>query len=312
MKVGIVGCGSIASSHVDAYKSQGCEIIGVTDSNADAAKSMAAGLPSAVVYDNFQDLIDKGCPEAISICSPPRFHEEAAVYALAHGVNVLCEKPMAYDTKSAYAMRDAAEKSKALLMPAFRHRFLPAIRALRDLVTSGTIGDVVLFNNIFCGPAFAMEGKWFTKKAIAGGGTLFDTNSHSVDLFRFIVGEVVDQKAIMHRHFATTDVEDAGILLLKSDNNAIGSVESAFVAGAGVAFIDIIGKKGRAYYDYDEPESLRYRLTKDKDWTVKPVVSSWGFDEEITHFIAAIKGQTPLECTVNDGVRAVEIICSVY
>jgi predicted dehydrogenase len=219
---------------------------------------------------------------------------------------------MAYDVAAAHRIRAAVEKSKAIFMPAFRHRFLPAIVALKNLLATGKIGDIVFFNNMFCGPAFAMEQRWFTKKSIAGGGCILDTSSHSVDLFRFLVGEIVSQNAVMHRHFKTTDVEDAGILSVKAVSGAVGAMESGFVAGCGMAFIDIMGTKGQIRYDYIDPEKLLYRLTQDKEWTVQTVEKSWGFAEEISHFVGAIKGEHPLACTVNDGVRCMEVISSVY
>jgi len=180
------------------------------------------------------------------------------------------------------------------------------------MVRSGRIGYPVLFNNIFCGPAFHMEGRWFTRKAIAGGGSLLDTNSHSVDLFRFIVGEIADQRAVMHRHFRTTDVEDAGILSVKAANGAVGAMESAFVAGAGCAFIDVLGTRGRAHYDYFEADKIKWRLTEDSDWRIEPVEPSNGFREQIRHFLGAIQDKHELTCTAQDGLRCMEVICSVY
>lgn len=310
-KAGIIGCGGIAHSHASAYKAQGCEIVAVTDVSGEAAAKFAAE-SGGQVYPDAAALIQQGKPDVVSICTPPVAHADAAVLALEQGVPVLCEKPMAYDIAAAHRMRDAVKRTGTLFMPAFRHRFLPANIALRDLIKSGKIGDVVLFNNIFCGPAFEMEHRWFTKKSIAGGGCILDTNSHSVDLFRFLVGEITAQSAVMHRHFKTTDVEDAGILTVKAENGAVGCMESAFVAGAGQAFIDVIGTRGRARYDYMEGSKLLWRATEDNDWTVQDVQESWGFGEEISHFLGAIRGERALACTVEDGVRATEVIMSVY
>ncbi|MDD3926883.1 MAG: Gfo/Idh/MocA family oxidoreductase [bacterium] len=313
IKVGIIGCGGIARQHVIGYTGNDAVVTAVTDYSPEAAAGLAKETGEAGVYEDYRQLIDEAGVQAVSICTPPVAHEAAAIYALEHGVHVLCEKPMAYDIPSAHRIRAAAGASSALFMPAFRHRFLPAAIAFKELVASGRIGDVVLFNNIFCGPAFQMEGKWFTQKKIAGGGSLLDTNSHSVDLFRFIVGEIAERKAVMHRHFKTTDVEDAGILSVKAENGAVGTMQSSFVAGSGAAFIDIIGTKGRAVYDYTDPERLRWRLTQDTDWSEEPVTPSGGFGEEITHFLGAVRGEHPLShCTIEDGVRCMEVICSVY
>ncbi|MHB9134696.1 MAG: Gfo/Idh/MocA family protein [Armatimonadota bacterium] len=313
IRVGIIGCGGIARSHVAGYQHEGASIVAVTDVNPVAAEKLALEINVGVeVYPNYRALINQGSVQAVSICTPPVAHEEAAVYALEHGVHVLCEKPLAYDAAAAHRMRAAVAGASVLLMPAFRHRHIPANIALRDLIASGKIGQVVLFNNLFCGPAFNMEGTWFTNKSVAGGGCLLDTNSHSVDLFRFLVGEITEQQAAMHRHFATTDVEDAAILCVKAKNGAVGTLQSSFVAGAGMAIIDVIGTKGHAVFDYLERDYLRYRLTEDKDWTKIPVTPSGGFLEEIHHFLGAIHGEHTLSCTVEDGVRVMEVINAVY
>jgi predicted dehydrogenase len=312
VRVGLIGCGDIAGSHLQGYVAAGASVVAVTDVKPEAAEARAKE-SGARVYADYRALIDEGKVQAVSICTPPVAHEEAAVYALRAGVHVLCEKPMAFDIAAAHRMREAARQSSALLMPAFRHRFLPAIIALRDLLTSGKIGEPVLFDNVFCGPAFGMEQTWFTRKAIAGGGSVLDTSSHSVDLFRFLVGEIAAQHLVAHRRFQTTDVEDAGILTVRAENGALGAMHSAFVAGAGVAFIDVLGTKGQAHYDYyAAPNEVSWRLTKDEEWTRQPAAESWGFSEEVVHFLGAVEGKHPLAVTVEDGVRAMEVICSAY
>lgn len=309
-KVGIIGCGGISRCHADGYKANGADVVAVTDVSAEAAAKLAEETGAAVFAD-YRALLASGV-DAVSICTPPVAHEEVAIAALAAGVHVLCEKPMAFDAAAGRRMAQAVMGAKALFMPAFRHRFLPANTAFRKLITDGTIGAPVLFTNMFFGPAFGMEGTWFTKKAIAGGGCILDTNSHSVDLFRFLVGEITEQTGAMHRHFKTTDVEDAGVLTVKAANGAVGSMYSAFVAGSGVAYIDIVGTKGRALYDYFTPEVLKYKLTEDKDWREIAVTASGGFTEEIAHFFGAIRGEHALTCTVHDGVRVMEVIDGLY
>jgi predicted dehydrogenase len=311
VKVGFVGCGDIASSHLQAYQECGAKVVAVTDIKPEAARKMSS-LTGADVYGDLRQLVDVARPDVISVCTPPVAHEEAAIYALGKGVNVLCEKPLAHTVESAYRIRNAAQKSTALFMPAFRHRFLPAIVAMKNVLVSGKIGEIVLFNNVFGGPAFDMEYKWFTKKNISGGGSILDTNSHSIDIFRFLLGEIIDQKAVMHRHFKTTDVEDAGILAVKAANGALGSLQSSFLLGSGAAYIDVIGTKGRAKYDYLEPDNICYHLMGEDDWREMQVVASTGFTEEIRHFLGAVAGEHVLACTVDDGVRAMEIIDSIY
>lgn len=311
LKTGIVGCGSIANAHIKGYQQLGIPIVAVNDISSDAMSRAKEELPELKCFDSYQELIDSGEVNMISVCTPPIAHREAVVYALSKGIHVLCEKPLAFDVTEANMVCTAANNG-ALLMTAFRHRFLPANIKMKELIQEGVIGAPVFFQNIFCGPAFGMKDKWFSKKSVSGGGSLMDTNSHSVDLFRFIIGEVVEQHAVTHTHLEGIDVEDAGILIMKAENGAIGSVTSAWVAGAGAAFIDVMGQKGRLYYDYLVPDQLKLRLTEDKDWKIINVEPSNGFAEQINHFSGAIRGEHPLSCTGHDGLRAVEIIQAVY
>lgn len=311
-RVGIVGCGGIGAIHFDSYIAEGLNVVALTDANISAAEKLSEKSAGAVVYKNCKELLDKADVDIISVCTPPVSHEDPVIMSLEHGVNVLCEKPLSYDINSAYKMRDAAKASKVLIMPAFRHRFIAANIKMKEIVSSGKIGDVVEFNNIFGGPAFNMEGKWFTKKEIAGGGCILDTNSHSIDLFRYIVGEVVEQHGVMHRHFTSTNVEDAGTLIVKAQNGALGCMSSSFVYGDGIAYIDIVGTKGRMIYDYFKSDKLSIKLKDDSEWTLLDVEGNIGFQEEIAHFAGAVEGKHPLGVTIDDGVRAMEIICSLY
>lgn len=305
-RAGIVGCGEIAKYHLKGYTENKVPVVGVADVNPEATAAMASNLPDAKVFADHRALIDSGAVDIVSICVPPAFHEEVAVYALERGVHVLCEKPFAHTPESARRIVAAAEQSAALLMCAFRHRFLPAVRKLRELLDD--IGPPVLFHNTFGGPLLHLKEKWFARREISGGGALIDTASHSVDLFRFLAGEIEEQCGFQHRHQEGIEVEDAGILALRSESGCLGSLCATWVAGVGVAQLDIVGRKGRVLYDYDERDRIRLRLPGEADWKIVPVEGSSGFAEQIEHFLGAIEGRWELTCTARDGLRSIEVL----
>ncbi|MBN1674232.1 MAG: Gfo/Idh/MocA family oxidoreductase [Kiritimatiellae bacterium] len=312
IRIGIIGCGNISKSHVRGYTANGARVVAVTDVNAEAARARAEELDAARVFDGYKALIESGEVDAVSICSPPVAHEEAAVCALAHGIHVLCEKPLAHTVESGRRMVAAAAGSGALLMTAFRHRFLPAIQTLRSLLSGGCVGKPVFFFNTFCGPGFGMKDRWFSKKAIAGGGTLMDTSSHSVDMFRFLFGEVKAQQAVLCRHQPEIDVEDASVLSLQAQDGTIGTLRASWVAGDGVAMVEIIGQAGRLVYDYGQADTIRAKTRGAGEWESVPVDKRRGFEEEIAHFLGAIRGEHALSCTGQDGLRALEIVQACY
>jgi len=314
-RIGIIGCGGISRSHVQGYRANGAHIVAVTDVNRAAAETLASEIGDVTIFDSYEDLLDSGAVNAVSICTPPVAHEEPALLALEHGINVLLEKPLAHTVESARRIAAAAaanQDSGVVLMVAFRHRFLPAIRAIRTIIEDGTIGPAVFLQNTFCGPAFGMKDRWFSHRDIAGGGTLMDTSIHSVDIFRFLLGEVVEQHAVMDQHLAGIDVEDASVLILKSAAGALGSLTASWVAGDGIATIDVVGQDGRVIYDYNKSNELQLKRRTADNWETIPVQPSDGFTEEIAHFLAAIAGEEAVACTATDGLRAVEIVQSNY
>ncbi|MGI6209040.1 MAG: Gfo/Idh/MocA family protein [Anaerolineae bacterium] len=311
-RAGIIGTGGIARAHVNGYRENGVQVTALMDVNRAAAEAMAANVEGAQIFDTYAGLLDSGLVDVVSICTPPVAHEEPAVMALERGIHVMLEKPMAHTVESGRRILEAAEKSGAVLTIGFRHRFLPAIQKLRELVQDGTLGPVVLYQNAFTGPAFQMKDRWFSKKAISGGGTLMDTSIHSVDIFRFIVGEIAEQRALTAHHLEGTDVEDASMLLVKSESGAIGCLSASWVAGDGQSFVEVVGQNGRALFDYTVGDQVRLRRRGEKEWEIIEVRPSAGFVEEIERFLAAIRGEQELLVTAQDGLRALEIVQSCY
>lgn len=308
--IGIVGCGAIARHHLLGYQQAGGKIAAVADTDLAAAEVFSHDLLDVEVVESYQELIDSGRVDAISICTPPAFHEEVAIYALERDIHVLCEKPLAHTLESAQRIASAAQASDALLMCAFRHRFMPAIRKLKEL--SSEIGPLVYCNNMFCGPLFQVTESWFSKRALSGGGVLIDTATHSIDLFRYLVGEIANQEVMTHQNLPGIEVEDSAILSLKGISGVLGSIIATWVSGTGVASIDLVGQKGRLFYDYSRGTEIKMILSGETDWQTFEVEQSGGFREEITHFIGAIEEKWPLSCTADDAVRVMEVLDAVY
>lgn len=312
LNIGIIGCGGIAKRHIEGYRHNGITIAALADSSAQAAQAAAQSVPEAKVFHSVTELLDSGTVNAISICTPPVSHREIALESLRRNIHVLCEKPLAHTLADATAIAEAAAASQAIFMIAFRHRYVPAVARMQALIAEGRIGDPVLINNIFCGPAFNMPERWFSKRAISGGGTLMDTTVHSIDIFRFLAGEITSQHVLTHRWLEGIDVEDTSTLIVKSRTGAIGSLSASWVAGQGVASIEVIGQKGRLYFNYSEPRTLLLKTAEMAEPELIAVQSGFGFIEQIQAFANAIASNAPSPCPVAEGLRAQQIIDACY
>jgi predicted dehydrogenase len=312
VRVGIIGSGNMGATHAASYSRDGrARVTATTDVNGASAQALAESC-GAQAYADVETMLAESKLDAISICTPPAFHCQQAVAALKAGVHVLCEKPFAPTVGEAQRMVDASRSSGALLMPAFCHRFHPPVVALKRLVTSGRLGRVTMFRNRFSGEFRGVEKTWFVRRELSGGGVLVDTCSHSVDLFRFLVGEVASAAALTSRHLEGIDTEDTGAILLKSEDGAIGTLEASWLTPVGTAIIEIYGTEGKAVLDYSTG-TLSWRVRADADWTTEtPESDTDRFTAEVQHFLDAVLGKSKLALTCEDGLRSVEILTRAY
>lgn len=111
VKVGIIGCGSIAQlRHLPEYKmNKEVEIVAVCDINEQRAIEVSKQY-GAKVYKNYEELLASETVDAVSVCTPNYLHAPISIAALNKGVHVLCEKPMATSKEEAQAMIQAAKK----------------------------------------------------------------------------------------------------------------------------------------------------------------------------------------------------------
>ncbi|PCE63999.1 Gfo/Idh/MocA family protein [Sediminicola luteus] len=95
-------------------------------------------------YRTYTEMIRSGEIDAVVIATPDHWHAPMAIEALNHNVHAYVEKPMTHTISETYALRDAARKSKALLMVGHQHRQTLSFKTAQDIVQKGTLGHVSL------------------------------------------------------------------------------------------------------------------------------------------------------------------------
>jgi predicted dehydrogenase len=310
IRIGIIGCGSIANAHVQGYQTcTDAKITSVADSVGDRAQEMGSKL-GAKAYSDYHEMLKNEELDGVSICTPPAFHKEIAIAALNAGVNVLCEKPLAINAAEAREMVDAAEKAGKLLVAAFCHRFHEPVMIVRSLIEKGALGKVVMFRNRFGGKV-DFSGAWFSKKELAGGGTVMDTSVHSIDLFRYLVGEPNQVTAMMQTVDSRISVEDCNVIVLKTAEGAIGTIEASWATPSSANVIEVYGSDGTAIVDYSTGE-LRYLAAGSSEWQKPEMTKPSRFVLQARHFVDCLQGNCRPIVTGFDGLRAAEVIDAAY
>ncbi|WP_340373410.1 Gfo/Idh/MocA family oxidoreductase [Peribacillus sp. FSL E2-0218] len=253
VKVGIIGCGSIAQHrHLPEYKmNKEVEIVAVCDINEQRALEVSKQY-GAKAYKNHEELLASGTVDAVSVCTPNYLHAPISILALKKGVHVLCEKPMATSKEEAQAMIQAAKDSGKKLMIGHNQRFVSSHQKARELIECGEMGRIYSFRTAFGhgGPEqWSVDGKesWFFKKNEAFIGAMGDLGVHKTDLLRYILGEeIVEVGAFVQtsaKDFA--NVDDNAVCVLKTESGIIGTLAAswAYVGQEDNSTI-IYGEKG--------------------------------------------------------------------
>ncbi len=241
LKVGICGCGSISEfRHIPEYADRPDVVLaGYFDTARERAEKSAQRY-GGKVYDTAQALLLDPAIDAVSICSSNKYHYEQVMAALKAGKHVLCEKPMATDTKKAAEMNTAAEKAGKKLMIAENFRVAPAHLKAKKLVEAGEIGNIQTFRAVFGhrGPEFWSAEKkdtWFFKKDQCFVGCTGDLGIHKIELLRWLLGSEVKRLAARIATLEKKDgdgnpigVEDNAVTLLEFDSGIFGTLAASW------------------------------------------------------------------------------------
>lgn len=309
--IGIVGAGAIAQAYVQAIQnSELATLAGVADPRKEAANAVAEQTKSKA-FSSHADMLDAGVCEAVVVCTPPSTHPEICMDFLNAGVHVLCEKPMAISSDNAQKMQAAAEASGAVLTMGSKFRYVNDVIKAKSIVTSGILGDIVLFENAFTGWV-NMTKRWNSKPEISGGGVLIDNGTHSVDIMRYFLGPIDEVQAIEGKRLQCDAVEDTVRIFAHSAEGVMGSVDLSWSLNKELdTYIEIYGSEGTIKVGWRES---RYRQSSSADW----VLFGSGYDKvqafmsQIENFCRAIRKEEPLLITADDALASVRVVEAAY
>ena len=191
LKVGIIGTGWIAESHVESYKLMpDVDIVAAADLIEGKAEKFMAhyGVEGVHFYRTHKELIDNEPDlDAVSICTYNTQHAEPTIYALEHGVNVLLEKPFTVTLDEAVEVIRAEKKSGKILSIGFQPRGDENMKMIKKIVDSGALGEIYYIQT-GGGRRRGIPNSTFIEKSTAGIGALGDIGCYSLDMVLNAIG----------------------------------------------------------------------------------------------------------------------------
>jgi predicted dehydrogenase len=226
IKIGLIGCGWYGMVDLKAaFKVGGIECIALCDVDSEhlnqsvrTVEELQGSCPQT--FKDYRGLLNLMGLQAVIIATPPQWHALPFIAALEKGLDVYCEKPLAYDIREGQAMVKAAEKSRQIIQIGFQRRQSQAIGEARDYIQQGNIGRIVQVNvqihytaamqdptpqdppisldwDRWCGPAPILpyspqigHRSWRLEKQY-GNGHLVDWGIHMIDAARWILNETM-------------------------------------------------------------------------------------------------------------------------
>ncbi|MCF3118674.1 Gfo/Idh/MocA family oxidoreductase [Streptomyces arenae] len=194
MKVAVL---SFAHVHAAGYlrllsRMPGVEVLGCDPDTGRAAPGEVRGRTLAdelgVAYAQTYEEAFAWGPDAVVVCSENAHHRPLVEQAAAHGVDVLCEKPLAATVEDGEAMVAACRAAGVRLAVAFPVRFSPAYAAVKAAVASGEAGRVLAVDGANNGALPTRARRWFAEPELSGGGALMDHTVHIADLLDDLFG----------------------------------------------------------------------------------------------------------------------------
>jgi predicted dehydrogenase len=169
LRFGMVGAGGIAQAYAQAFRDTDiADLVAVADVRTESAEAIAQSL-NANAYATHDEMADAENLDAVVVCTPPVTHRNICADLAGRGLHVLCEKPLAIDSESARQMFDAAAQNNVKLTMATKFRYAADVIRAKSIVSSGILGDVILFENCFTGHV-DMSQRWNSNPSISGGG----------------------------------------------------------------------------------------------------------------------------------------------
>jgi predicted dehydrogenase len=335
VRVGIVGSKFAADFHCDCYNRDPRVAVAAVAA-IDNLDGISARWNIPATYDDYNAMMERENLDLVSVCVPNFLHHDVVLAAAAHGVNVVCEKPMATCVADAQEMVKTCADAGVKLFYAEDWVFTPALRRAAEIIDGGGIGEVlyVKAREIHNGS----HSEFARKKSTCGGGALIHLAAHPIGWVLQALGgpdnPVVEVTAkttggldanYVHKDFEGEDWA-MGVMTFRDGRRAL--VEGNYVTVGGMDdCVEIYGTDGRMIVDltFSSPircysrQGIDYAIEKTDfthGWT-RPAVDEFynlGYVHELRYFVDCVVGDRQPAFGVDGacGVACVSVIEAMY
>ena len=336
LRLGFIGTGGISDLQLAQFaRRNDVSIVALSDISAVNLAKRHTLYPQTKTYTDYKKMLAAEHLDAVSVCTPNRFHAAPTIAALKAGCHVLCEKPLAMTVAEGRRMCTAADQTGKRLVVGFQYRLDPRTGYLRKAFDEGAFGNI-LFARV---QAMRRRGipNWgvFGRKELSGGGPLIDIGVHVLEMTHYTMGspQPVSASADMFTYlgnkpsdkiqsmwsgwdYKSYNVEDLAVGRIRFANGAVLHIECAFAAhvpDGSLMNFQLLGDKAGATW---EPTVINtdengHMVNKTPAWLGDTDFTSV-FNSKIDAFVDHVLYDAPCAAPAADGLMVQAMLNGLY
>lgn len=321
----MVGAGLIGRRHVEVIaRSDASQVACIVDPQPEAAQW--ADKQNIVWYPHLSEMFNTQMPDGVIIATPNQMHVENGLECIAAKLPILVEKPIADDVHSAQILVEAARNADIPILVGHHRRHNPIIQAAKAKIDAGAVGNIVAAHGMcwLYKPDEYFNAAWRTQ---TGAGPILINLIHDIDLFRYLIGEVISVHAIQANHTRGHDIEDTAAIILRFASGAVATLSVSDTIVAPWSW-ELTAAENTAYPATGQNCYLiggtkgSLEIPNGKIWSQNDVRSWWQpinqqtyevvhqdpLDKQIDHFCAVISGKATPFVSGEEGLRSLQVI----
>lgn len=323
-RFGVIGCGFWAQTQLHAWQElEGVELVAVCDIDAAKAEQAAREFGTSHFYVEAEAMLAKESLDFVDIVTTPPSHRQLVELAAGHGLDVICQKPMAWSLEDAQAMVKICQEAGVIFMVHENWRWQAPLREFKRLLNEGIIGRPFFGRVSFRSDFDPFEGQAWLRETPRF--VIIEAGIHQLDVARFLFGEAQALFCQTTRMNPTIKGEDvATIMLAMADLTCVVDLSfstptehqtfpQTFVTAEGPDGVLYLGADYRLYLT--RPGSMEVRTLPDPEhaWTNRPwhVMQDGALNIQ-RHWLECLQtGRIP-ETSGEDNLRTLELVFGAY
>jgi len=306
MRWGFLGASQIGRTLAPAMRAAGETLVAVAARSEQRAAAYAQAEGFERAEADYQSLLEAPDIDAVYIGLTTDAHVPWSIKALEAGKHVLCEKPLAMNAREVAQLLAVQQRTQRQVMEAFIHPFHPQFDFVREVVTSGQLGELRTANAVFLSRFNKLDDFRWSREH--GGGALFDLGCYAVSALLLLLGQPVVWVDAQHEFLGEVDVTTTGLLGLPG---GLAVTLACSLQAAVFQQLSITGSAAhlvmtRPFSSINSPTTVTVGEHQEHFAPVNP------YERMVAHFAAAARGEEPLKLNLTQSLAQAQVLDALF